>query len=35
MAMFPSSTRISTLALENIEKSIKNMTYYEMYIKQQ
>jgi hypothetical protein len=31
--MFTSSKRISTLALENIEKNIKNMLYYEMYIK--
>jgi hypothetical protein len=33
MEVFPSSTRIYTLALKNIEKNIKNMTYYEMYIK--
>jgi len=33
MAVLPSSTRISTLVLENIEKNIRNMTYYEMYIK--
>jgi hypothetical protein len=35
VAMFPSSMRISTLTLKIIEKSIGNMKYYEMYIKQQ
>jgi hypothetical protein len=33
MEVFPSFTRTSALTLENIEKNIKNMTYYEMYIK--